>query len=139
MAHAGDQHGPVDLGEVPLHLGLGSTARVVEGFAWTPEALARYSAETADDGDEGRLVMTFPNDADWTSWERHPGGEEVVVLLSGRADLIQRDEDETERRIELQAGQAIVNPKGAWHTVDVHEPGRILTITPGRGTEHEPR
>jgi hypothetical protein len=41
--------------------------------------------------------------------------------------------------VELRAGLAVVNPRGAWHTVDVHEPGLALFITPGRGTEHRPR
>jgi mannose-6-phosphate isomerase-like protein (cupin superfamily) len=74
----------------------------------------------------------------WTTWERHPAGEEVVVLLSGRMDLIQRS-DGAERRIHLIPGQAVVNPTGVWHTADVHEPGDALFITPGQGTEHEPR
>ena len=34
---------------------------------------------------------------------------------------------------------ASINPPGVWHTADVHEPGEALFITPGRGTEHEPR
>ena len=37
------------------------------------------------------------------------------------------------------AGDVIVNPAGVWHTADVHEPGAILTVTPGRGTENRPR
>jgi mannose-6-phosphate isomerase-like protein (cupin superfamily) len=60
------------------------------------------------------------------------------VLLSGRVDLIQRI-DGAERRIALGPGQAVINPPGVWHTADVHEPGEALFITPGRGTENEPR
>jgi hypothetical protein len=41
--------------------------------------------------------------------------------------------------VPLEAGQAVVNPRGVWHTVDVHEPGQALFVTPGRGTEHRPR
>ena len=107
-------------------------------FEWSPDYLAAYEERFAADGDEGRLVMTARNDATWTSWERHPAGEEVVVLLSGRADLVQRI-DGGERRVPLGPGQAAVNPPGVWHTVDVYEPGDALFITPGRGTEHEPR
>lgn len=40
---------------------------------------------------------------------------------------------------QLHAGQAAINPRGVWHTADVHEPGSALFITPGRGTEHRPR
>lgn len=70
--------------------------------------------------------------ATWTSWERHPSGEEVVVVLSGRVTLIQ-EIDGREQYAEMSPGQAIINPAGVWHTCDV------LYITPGRGTEHRPR
>ena len=74
----------------------------------------------------------------WTSWERHPAGEELVFLISGHVDLIQ-DLDGEEHRIELHAGDAVLNPPGVWHTSDVYEPGDALFITPGQGTEHRPR
>ena len=71
-------------------------------------------------------------------WERHPAGDEVVVALSGHQTLIQ-EVDGRQHRIELHAGQAVINPRGVWHTADIHEPGSALFITPGRGTEHRPR
>jgi quercetin dioxygenase-like cupin family protein len=83
-------------------------------------------------------VMIGPAEATWTSWERHPAGDEVVVALSGRQTLIQ-EIDGQQHRIELRAGQAAINPRGVWHTADVHELGLALFITPGRGTEHRPR
>jgi mannose-6-phosphate isomerase-like protein (cupin superfamily) len=127
-----------DLRTVPLHLGLGSRAVPLAGWSWAPEQLAAYGARFAADGPEGRLVMIFEQDASWDSWERHPAGDEVVVLLSGRADLI-LEIDGDQRRIALAPGEAVINPAGVWHTADVHEPGSILTITPGQGTEHRPR
>lgn len=130
--------GAVDLTATPIHLGLGARARPVDGFGWDPPTLDAYSAAVAGDGDEGRLVMIFAADAPWTTWERHPGGDEVVICLSGRMTLIQ-DTDGHEQRIELVAGTAAVNGAGVWHTADVSEPGQFMTITPGRGTEHRPR
>lgn len=130
--------GPVDLSVVPIHLGLGATAVPVEGFGWEPEMLDAYSAAVAGDGDEGRLVMICAADAPWTAWERHPAGDEVVICLAGRMTLIQ-DSDGHEERFDLTAGTAAVNRRGVWHTADVHEPGRFMTITPGRGTEHRSR
>ena len=47
--------------------------------------------------------------------------------------------DGAEVRIPMTGGQAVVNPKGVWHTADVQEPGRVLYIKPGLGTEHRPR
>jgi mannose-6-phosphate isomerase-like protein (cupin superfamily) len=127
-----------DLSETHVHLGLGATAVPIPDFQWTPEFLESYATRFESDGDEGRIVCVVPQTATWDSWERHPAGDEVVVLLSGRVDLIQ-EIDGTERVIELRPGHAVVNPPGVWHTADVHEPGDGLFITPGRGTEHKPR
>jgi mannose-6-phosphate isomerase-like protein (cupin superfamily) len=130
--------GAFDLATTHVHLGPGGRATPLPDFAWTPEHLDAYERRFAADGDDGRLVTTFRSETSWPTWERHPAGEEVVVLLSGRIDLIQRAGG-GERRIPLRPGQAVVNPTGVWHTADVHEPGEALFITPGRGTEHEPR
>jgi mannose-6-phosphate isomerase-like protein (cupin superfamily) len=130
--------GAFDLTSTHIHLGLGARAVPLPDFQWSPEYLAAYGEKFASDGDEGRLVMLGHHAESWTSWERHPAGEEVVVLLSGRVDLWQ-DLPEGERRVELHPGQAVINPPGVWHTADVIEPGDGLFITPGRGTEHRPR
>jgi uncharacterized cupin superfamily protein len=127
-----------DLSRTFVHLGLGTRAVPVPDFAWTPEFLAQYEASFADDGDEGRLVCVVAQDATWDTWERHPAGEELVVLLTGRVDLIQ-DLDGRHQVVELHPGQAVVNPRNIWHTATVHEPGDALFVTPGRGTEHRSR
>ncbi len=129
---------PFDLARTYIHLGLGATATPLPDFRWDEEYLTGYVAAHADDGDDGRLVMIGDTNTSWTSWERHPAGEEVVVLLSGRVTLIQ-ERDGRPHAAEMHAGQAVINPTGVWHTCDVHEPGRALYITPGGGTEHRPR
>jgi len=128
---------PFDLSRTFVHLGLGSSATPLPDFTWTPGYLDDYEARFAADGEEGRLVCVSPQDATWDTWERHPAGDEVVVLLSGRIDVVQ-ELDGTERVLELRPGDAIVNPRDVWHTTKVHEPGRALFITPGAGTEHRP-
>ncbi len=138
MTHEPTPDGAFDLSTTHVHLGLGARATPLPGFEWSSEYLDAYTERFADDGDDGRLVTMGRNGESWTVWERHPAGEEVVVLLSGRVDLIQRLGGD-ERRIPLEPGQAVINPTGVWHTADVHEPGDALFITPGRGTEHEPR
>jgi uncharacterized cupin superfamily protein len=40
--------------------------------------------------------------------------------------------------VKLRAGDAYVIPKGAWHTVKVLEPCRMLHVTMGAGTQHRP-
>jgi mannose-6-phosphate isomerase-like protein (cupin superfamily) len=130
---------PCDLGGgAALHLGLGARATPLPDFGWDAETLDAYGTRFAADGDEGRLVVMMESRESWPTWERHPAGEEVVVLVSGRMDLIQLFGDE-ERRVELRPGLAVVNPQNVWHTADVHEPGTALFITPGRGTENRPR
>jgi mannose-6-phosphate isomerase-like protein (cupin superfamily) len=126
-----------DLSRTFVHLGRGSTATPLPDFAWSPEYLEAYGSTFADDGSEGRLVCVVAQDATWDSWERHPAGDEVVVLLSGRVDVVQ-DLDGTDHVVELHPGHAMVNPANIWHTARVHEPGLALFITPGAGTEHRP-
>ena len=127
-----------DLSTTHVHLGLGSRVVPIPNFEWTPGFLARYVADTESDGDEGRLVMIGSGDSSWTSWERHPAGEELVVVISGQMTLIQ-DIDGEQHRIELREGQAAINPRNVWHTSDMDGPCRTLFITGGRGTEHRPR
>jgi mannose-6-phosphate isomerase-like protein (cupin superfamily) len=129
---------PFDLSTTFVHLGHGGRAIPLEDFDWAPAAMTRYRQRFAEDGPDGRLVCVLPQEASWTSWERHPAGEELVVLLSGRVDLIQ-DVDGTEHVVPLRPGQAVINPPGIWHTATVHEAGSALFITPGEGTEARPR
>ncbi len=126
-----------DLASTYLHLGLGATVTPLPDFEWSQSYLERYERRFQSDGVEGRLVTVSPEVSTWTQWERHPAGDEVVYLLSGRVDVVQ-DHDGTEVTIPLRAGEAMINPKGVWHRGVVHEPGNALFITPGIGTEHRP-
>jgi uncharacterized cupin superfamily protein len=126
-----------DLGSTFLHLGLGATATPLPDFEWSPSYLEGYEQRFKSDGVDGRLVTVSPQESTWTYWERHPAGDEIVYLLSGRVDVVQ-DRDGVEVTIPLRAGEAMINPKGTWHRGVVHEPGSALFITPGFGTEHRP-
>jgi quercetin dioxygenase-like cupin family protein len=129
---------PFDLSTTFVHLGLGGRATLLEDFDWSPDGMAGYRSRFADEKPEGRLVCILAQEATWNSWERHPAGEELVVLLSGRVDLIQ-EVDGAEHVVALHPGEAVVNPPGVWHTAVVHEPGSALFVTPGEGTEVRPR
>ena len=130
-----DNTSPFRFDDAILHLGP-TSATVVRSFSWAE--IGEYGARFAGDGASGRMVTMLPQPESWTSWERHPAGEELVLLLSGRVDLIQ-EVDGQEHRIELHAGDGVLNPPNVWHTADVIEPGDALFITPGEGTEHKPR
>ncbi|WP_250293040.1 cupin domain-containing protein [Streptomyces atroolivaceus] len=128
----------MDLRTTPVHLGLGSRAKPVEGFTWDPEVLQAYSAAVAADGAEGRMVVIFDGDGLGDHWESHPAGDELVVCLSGSV-TVTRDVDGVPDRVLLGSGQATINPAGVWHVVDTEGPTSILAITAALGTEHRPR
>jgi mannose-6-phosphate isomerase-like protein (cupin superfamily) len=88
--------------------------------------------------DAGRLLSAFTFAEPWSTWERHPAGEELVMLLSGSATLLLEDADGV-REIALHApGDYVLVPRGAWHTARTGEPTTMLFLTPGDGTEHRP-
>ncbi len=82
------------------------------------------------------LIAAYEFSEDWGVWERHPKGEEIVMLLSGRAELVLRKSEGDETLKLDQNGAYAVVPRGIWHTAKVSEPTRMLFITPGEGTEH---
>jgi mannose-6-phosphate isomerase-like protein (cupin superfamily) len=69
-----------------------------------------------------------------TPWEMHPGGDECLHLLSGAIDVI-LEVGGVQQTIALRAGGACVIPRGKWHRQAVREPGDLLFITPGVGTQ----
>lgn len=132
------EHSAIDLLTMPIHLGLGSRARPIDGFAFDQAVLRAYSEAVADDGAEGRMVVVIDEEGRGDHWERHPSGDEVIVCLSGTV-TVERQGPEGPHQVLLQPGEATVNPAGAWHAVDAHGTARLLTITPGLGTEHRQR
>ena len=97
-----------------------------------------YESRHGSDGAEGRLVSCYRFAADWTSWEMHPAGAEVVVCVEGRMTLIQ-EIDGREVRTPIGPGQYAINPPGVWHTADVDGEATGLFITAGAGTQHRTR
>lgn len=80
------------------------------------------------------LVSSFEFDADWATWEKHPAGDEIVILLSGAATLV-LDLSGDHRSVALETpGSYAVVPRGIWHTARTNQPTRMLFITPGEGT-----
>jgi mannose-6-phosphate isomerase-like protein (cupin superfamily) len=82
------------------------------------------------------LVSSHSADSDWSVWEMHPNGDEVVLLLGGQVTFILEHED-GDLAVELvEANSFVVVPKGTWHTVKVHERATMLFITAGERTQH---
>jgi len=85
------------------------------------------------------LVTTFSFDSNWTSWEQHPNGDEIVILLSGAADFI-LDLPEGLHKLEVRKpGDYAFVPKGTWHTANPLQATTMLFITAGEGTLNRPR
>ncbi len=83
------------------------------------------------------LVSSYEFESDWSSWEVHPHGDEVVLLISGEVEFILATEP-SETCITLsEQGQYLVVPKGIWHTARTKRKAKLLFITPGQGTQHK--
>lgn len=67
--------------------------------------------------------------------ERHPDGDELLILISGR---LQVTTDHQNEPTELLPGHACIVPKGAWHKVHVLEPSKFFFATTGPNGEHRP-
>ncbi|XLZ69391.1 cupin domain-containing protein [Massilia sp. SR12] len=64
-----------------------------------------------------------------SEWERHPGGDEIVMALEGSTTVIVMV-DGAEQRIDLRAGDLLVVPRNHWHRFEHSEHLKILGITP---------
>ena len=123
----------------PLHLGLGAQAVPQPLFTGAMDWYSDYSERHAADGAEGRLVGMHTFTGDWTSWEMHPAGDEVVLCLTGAITLHQEFPDGRSESTTIGAGEYAINPPGVWHTADIVSEASALFITAGAGTQHRPR
>lgn len=83
------------------------------------------------------LISCYEFTSDWTCWEVHPYGDEIVVLLSGTTSFyLQIDGDEIKIVLSDQ-GQYMVVPRGVWHTAKTQNYAKVLFITPGQDTQNK--
>jgi len=85
----------------------------------------------------GWLTAVYRFERDTPTWEMHPAGDEVLVLLSGAIDVV-LEVAGTNRLVELRERAACLVPRGTWHRQVVRTPGHELAITYGKGTQHRP-
>ena len=125
-----------DAGKTYVHLDHAGAARLLEVDEkfWT-----ELMAGGRPDLERGHLVMAFAFAAPWDSWEMHPHGEEIVMLLSGEATFVLETAQGLERVRLGRAGEFVVVPRGTWHTADTEIATTMLFITAGAGTEHRAR
>jgi mannose-6-phosphate isomerase-like protein (cupin superfamily) len=77
------------------------------------------------------MTQNSPHDG-----ERHPDGDEVLYLISGRVRVVFVESDHED--IEMLPGDGLLVPKGVWHRVDILEPTQIVYLTPGPNNEYRP-
>jgi len=70
-----------------------------------------------------------------TNWERHPEGEELLYVVSGKTNIKILENDKT-TNIAAEKGQIVVIPKGVWHTQKPEPEVTLLFATPAEKTEH---
>jgi mannose-6-phosphate isomerase-like protein (cupin superfamily) len=83
------------------------------------------------------LVGVYAMSADWPHWEMHPRGHELLVMLDGRLEITLDHDGRLSTEL-LEPGASLLVPPGAWHVAKVLEPGRMLGVTCGEGTQHRP-
>lgn len=86
--------------------------------------------------DDGRVLSVFDYQGDWTWWERHPLGDELVYVLSGEVEFL-LDDGDRKWSVELSPGTAAIVARGTWHSARVPKPSTVLFVTPTPArTEH---
>ena len=83
------------------------------------------------------LISCHEFSEDWSSWEIHPNGDEIVILLSGKATFILEQEGGN-KTLELEEeGSYVIVPRNTWHTAKTTQKTKMLFITPGEGTQNK--
>lgn len=82
------------------------------------------------------LVSIYRFDTDWSMWEMHPQGDEVVCLLSGCVSFVMEQPDGVQTVELSEPGAFVIVPAATWHTAKVLEASQVLFITAGEGTQH---
>jgi mannose-6-phosphate isomerase-like protein (cupin superfamily) len=83
------------------------------------------------------LIAAHQFTQDWPTWEIHPKGDEMVVLLSGSATFVLQTESGQESHRLTNAGEFLIVPRNTWHTARIAEACSLLFVTPGEGTLNE--
>ena len=81
------------------------------------------------------LMAVHSFNSDWSQWECHPKGDEIVLLQSGAVTFVLRLPG-GDKQVHLETpGQYAIVPRGVWHTARSHGCS-VLFVTPGEGTMH---
>lgn len=80
------------------------------------------------------LISQHDFDEAWPTWEIHPKGDELVMLLSGDTELVLSVDGKEQTTRLSEPGDYVVVPRNTWHTARPYAPCTMLFVTPGEGT-----
>ena len=105
----------------------------------------RFVSDRRPDSTEEELESAFTELSDYrdgaiylghyagnSEWERHPLGDEMVMVVEGETTLILLEENEEVRNM-LKTGELIVVPKNTWHRFETPNGVKIMSVTPEPG------
>jgi len=87
----------------------------------------------ADYRDGGVFVAHYAGNSEW---ERHPVGDEIVMVLSGETTLILLVDD-AEIRHSLSSNELLIVPQNVWHRFETPRGVKVMSVTP-QPTDHQP-
>jgi mannose-6-phosphate isomerase-like protein (cupin superfamily) len=117
-----------------------SLTQVLSGLTYlpnrTPEmaltgGAERAFAEVAPISDGAIYVGHYSGSSEW---ERHTGGDELVMVLQGTTTVVLLA-GSAEERVFLAESELLVVPAATWHRFENSEKLKILTVTP-QPTDH---
>jgi quercetin dioxygenase-like cupin family protein len=97
----------------------------------TDEESAGAFGRLTDYRDGGVFVAHW---AGRSEWERHPVGDEIVMVVEGETTITFLD-DGIESPSVLGEGELVVVPRGTWHRFETPDRVALLAVTP-QPTEH---
>lgn len=97
----------------------------------TPEESADAFAQLSEYRDGGVYIGHW---AGKSECERHPVGDEIVMVLEGETTIFFRTDD-GELASQLRAGDLLVVPQGTWHRFETPDSVKVMSVTP-QPTDH---
>lgn len=92
-----------------------------------------HFATVTDYRDGGVFLANY---AGASEWERHPVGDELVMVIEGETTMTLYI-DGAEKSHTMGAGQLIVVPQGTWHRFTTPVGVRVMTVTPQPSDHHD--
>ncbi|MBO0657293.1 cupin domain-containing protein [Streptomyces triculaminicus] len=123
---------PVDLLAAALYIGPDGDVRAAE---------RRMTSSASGVWQIATFHVETDADVHADHWEMHPEAEEAVCCLTGGVRLYFRPvrPDSAEDMVQLQAGTAVIVPRGRWHRLELDGPSNLMSITLRHGTRLEKR